>query len=79
MAKLIQLAIRIFCCLSSTERLARDAGGLAETLKVRNFTVTQNDDMQPTRHTITGKPTVIVFCPLLYTGTATLPTISRST
>jgi hypothetical protein len=60
MPKLIQLATRIFRCLSSNERWERDAGGLFRTLKFRSFTVHQSDEIAPMAQTAIGKLMVIM-------------------
>jgi hypothetical protein len=60
-AKLIQLAILIFRCLSSIESPARDAGGFSETLKCRSFTVSAKKPIAPMKETITGKLMVMLY------------------
>jgi hypothetical protein len=60
----IQLAVRIFCCLSSKESWARDAGGLVRTLNLRNHAIAQNDAAAPKIQRITGN--LMVYCARLF-------------
>jgi hypothetical protein len=56
--KLIPLAILIFCCLSSSESVARDAGGFSGTLKLRGFSVNAKKPIAPMQERTTGKKMV---------------------
>jgi len=61
----IQLAVRIFRCLSSNERWARDTGGLVRTLNLRNHAIAQNEAAAPKIQRITWN-LMVYACSLKY-------------
>src|SRR5208282_5341877 len=54
----LQLAVRILCCLSCSERWARDAGGAVRTLNLLNQNIAQNDAAAPNMQRLTGNLTI---------------------